>query len=606
MLSQYRGVVVWDFEFRPDANARPAPVCATFLELHSGRRVAFWTEFSATPPFPTNRGWLWVSYHASAETGCHLALNWPLPEVILDLEAEFRCSTTNTAMPAAKGLPGAMRAHGLCWSDVLDKPAMVDLILRGAPYTDDERCRILDYNWLDTDGLAALLPRMLPEILARPQGWGHALLRGRYSGHCVAHMEWTGTPLDRETYDRLNRRWDTIRARLVAQYDPRYRVYDGLRFATDRFVDYLAREDIPWPVHASGALDLRDDTFRQMAERYPQLAHLHQLRGTMAKLRVNSITLGADGRNRCLLGQFVASTSRNAPQAGRFIFGPSRWLRGLIKPERWFVLIYLDWVAQEFVTAAALSGDRHMLDAIASSDAYMWFARMAGLAPEWATKQTHATIREIAKRCCLGVLYGMGVRALALRTGRSELEASELLEQHRRIFPTFWQWSGRAVHEATLLGYIDLSFGWRIHDGPETTPPTLMNAPVQGNAAEMMRLAAILAHRQGITINCPIHDAFLIETRQEDAQDALATMRRCMDQASAAVLDGVAIPVEAKVVSWPERYMDDRPAAGDLWRDAMGHLTAIERAERKVGAVIEKVLTEEDRVLTSEEQGPHQ
>jgi hypothetical protein len=134
MLSRYRGVVFWDTEFRPDADLRPAPVCATFLELHSGRRVELWEgELGTEPPFPTGPDWLWVSYHASAETGCHLALGWPIPETILDLEAEFRCGTTNCVMPAGKGLPGAMQAYGLRWSETVEKPEMIKLILRGGP-----------------------------------------------------------------------------------------------------------------------------------------------------------------------------------------------------------------------------------------------------------------------------------------------------------------------------------------------------------------------------------------------------------------------------------------------------------------------------------------
>ena len=399
-------------------------------------------------------------------------------------------------------------------------------------------------------------------------------------------MEHTGIPLDAPLHGRLSRHWDGIRARLVAQYDPQYQVYDGLRFVTDKFLDYLVREDIPWPTHETGVPDLRDETFKAMSELYPQLAHLHQLRHTMAKLRLNSIVLGADGRNRCMLGQFVCSTGRNAHQAGRSIFGPSRWLRGLIKPPRGRVLAYLDWKSQEFVIAAALSGDQHMLDAIASGDAYLWFAKMSKLAPEWATAETHPQVREICKRCCLGVLYGMGARALALRTKKSEFEARDLLDKHRRIFPTFWAWSCRAVHEATLFGHIDLAFGWRIHDGmgvkpeEETAPPTLMNAPMQGNGAEMMRLAAIFGHRAGITINAPLHDAFMIEAREEDARDAIQTMKACMARASSLVLDGVEVDVDQKVIAWPDRYMDDRVEAKDLWRDAMGHLAAIERETR--------------------------
>jgi hypothetical protein len=83
MLSQYEGIVLWDFEFRPDADHRQSPVCGTFLELRSGKRVELWGEFGARPPFPTTGDWLWASYHASAETHCHLALDWPIPELFL-------------------------------------------------------------------------------------------------------------------------------------------------------------------------------------------------------------------------------------------------------------------------------------------------------------------------------------------------------------------------------------------------------------------------------------------------------------------------------------------------------------------------------------------
>ena len=58
-------------------------------------------------------------------------------------------------------------------------------------------------------------------------------------------------------------------------------------------------------------------------------------------------------------------------------------------------------------------------------------------------------------------------------------------------------------------------------------------------------------------------------------------MKACMAKASSLVLDGVEIGVDdKKVIAWPDRYMDDRIEAKDLWRDAMGHLSAIEREAR--------------------------
>ena len=71
-----------------------------------------------------------------------------------------------------------------------------------------------------------------------------------------------------------------------------------------------------------------------------------------------------------MLSAFRARTGRNQPSNSRFIFGPSVWLRGLIKPPAGMGLAYVDWRAQEFAVAAALSGDQAMMAAYRSGDPY--------------------------------------------------------------------------------------------------------------------------------------------------------------------------------------------------------------------------------------------
>jgi hypothetical protein len=66
------------------------------------------------------------------------------------------------------------------------------------------------------------------------------------------------------------------------------------------------------------------------------------------------LAVGHDGRNRCLLSAFRSLTGRNQPSNARFIFGPSCWLRGLIRPEPGRAIAYVDWSQQEFGVAAAL------------------------------------------------------------------------------------------------------------------------------------------------------------------------------------------------------------------------------------------------------------
>ena len=576
MLAQFRELWCVDFEYHSAPGGQPTPVCLVARELRSDRVVRLWrTDFQSVPPYPTDRGSLFIAYHASAETGCHLALGWPLPEAILDLEAEFRCATTNVQMPCGKGLVGAMVAHGLSSITATEKSDMIGLILRGG-HSADEREAILKYCQSDVDALAQLLPRMLPDILARPHGLELAVLRGLYSGHAVAAMEHNGTPIDCTTWSRLQRHWREIKARLVAEINPAFAVYDGLTFKAERFAAYLCRNNLPWPQLASGELELKDKVFKEMGEMYPQVEPLRQLRHTLSQLRLSDLAIGDDGRNRCMLGQFVASSGRNAPKASQYIFGPSTWLRGLIKPKPGRALAYIDWSSQEIGIAAALSGDTNLMEAATSRDPYIYFAKMAKLVPEDATKNSHKAEREMCKRCMLGVNYGMRAMSLSFRISKSVMEAQDLLQRHRQVFPKFWAWSEGAVRVANLFGHIDLTFGWRVHDGPDTSPLSLQNAPMQGNGAEMMRLAAIAGVRRGVQIDAVLHDAFLIESDADRLEDAVTSMQAAMAFASNKVLGGLELKTDVNRVCWPGRYMDSRPAAESMWNLVTRILTELE------------------------------
>ena len=68
------------------------------------------------------------------------------------------------------------------------------------------------------------------------------------------------------------------------------------------------------------------------------LEPLRQLRTTLGQLRLNDLAVGSDGHNRCLLSPFRSETGRNQPSNSRFIFGPSRWIRGLIRPPQGYGL----------------------------------------------------------------------------------------------------------------------------------------------------------------------------------------------------------------------------------------------------------------------------
>src|SRR5262249_45212137 len=150
----------------------------------------------------------------------------------------------------------------------------------------------------------------------------------------------------------------------------------------------------------------------------------------LSELRLNDLSVGHDGRNRTILSAFRSRTGRNQPSNSKYIFGPSVWLRGLIRPTPGYGVAYLDWSQQEFAISAALSGDAAMQDAYQSGDPYLTFAKQAGAVPADATKSTHRVERELFKICALAVLFGMEFRGLALRINQSTIVARDLLAAH--------------------------------------------------------------------------------------------------------------------------------------------------------------------------------
>jgi DNA polymerase I len=552
-LSAFREVVVVDFEFTAIPGERPDPVCLVAHELRSGRRFrVFKDQFGSAPPYATGPDVVLVAYYASAELGCYRALNWPMPDRVLDLCAEFKDRMSGLYAPAGRGLLGALTYFGLDTMNAIEKKELQVAIGTGTWQGKFAPEDILDYCETDVVALARLLPAMLPRIdLPR------ALLRGRYMA-AAAVMEFNGTPIDTDTLALLRQHWTDIQDDLIAAVDADYGIYEGRTFKLDRFEAYLLRHDIPWPRLESGALDLGRTTFRQMAKSYSTIAPLQELRHALSELRLNDLAVGHDGRNRTILSAFGAKTGRNQPSNSRFIFGPSTWLRGLIKPPPGYGVAYVDWSQQEFGIAAALSGDLLMQEAYRSGDPYMAFGKQAGAIPQDATKATHGAQRERFKQCVLAVQYGMGAEALAMKIGQPAIVARDLLRTHRETYRTFWRWSDAAVDYATLKGSLHTVFGWHVRVSEETNSRSLQNFPMQGNGAEMMRLAACLATERGIEVCCPVHDAFLISVPLDRLDADIAAMRAAMAEAARVVLSGFELGTDVAITKYPDRYMDKR------------------------------------------------
>lgn len=563
---------VWqvDFEFHPRGGREgnpPDPVCMVAREFTTGSLVRLWRDEMvrcSAAPFPTDESALFVAYYASAEMSCFLALGWPMPVNVLDLFISFRRQTNGRRVPAGNGLLGALAYFGLDSLAADEKTAMRDLVLRGGPWDATEQVAILDYCESDVLALAKLFPAMREEI-----DWPRALLQGRYAV-AVAQIEHNGVPLDTETLAALQAGWEDIKKGLIASVDADFGVYDGTTFRREKFERYLITANIAWPRLASGVLDLQDDTFKDMARAHLRLAPLRELRSALSQMRLSDLAVGDDGGNRCMLSMFRSKTGRNQPSNTRFIFGPSKWLRGLIKPPEDWGLAYVDWSQQEFGIAAALSGDPGMMQAYQSGDPYLAFAKQAGAVPPDATKQSHKAERDQFKACVLAVQYGMGPESLAYRIAQPVARARELLELHRRNYRRYWAWSEGVLNQALLGGRLWTTYGWQIYTGDNPNGRSICNFPMQANGAEMLRLACIRLIADGVRICAPVHDAILIEAPLAELDDAVEHTQTILRQASAAVLDGFMLGSDASLVCWPNRYMDE--GGVDMWNRVMGQL----------------------------------
>jgi hypothetical protein len=538
-------------------------------EFRSGRVIRLSAdELGSAPPFDVGTHSLFVAYYASAELGCFLSLGWPIPVRILDLFTEFRNLTNGSSPLAGNSLLGALSYFGLDGIGASEKDEMRALALRGGNYTGEEKVVLLDYCQSDVEALSRLVPRILPHIEYLPR----SVYRGRYMA-AVARMEHEGVPMDMELLVKLCNNWEAIQDKLISQVDKEYEIFDGRTFKIERFEAYLVKNQIPWPRLDSGQMDLSNDTFKDMALAYPNMAKLRDLRHSLSQMRLSDLQVGADGCNRCLLSPFSSRTSRNQPSNSKFVFGASSWLRNLIQPKPGCALAALDWVQQEFGIAAALSGDANMLDAYNSGDSYLAFAKQAKAVPEEVTKRSHRKERDLFKACVLGVQYGMEAESLALRINRPVIVARNLLRLHREVYAQFWKWSDNAVDYTILTGQQATVFGW-VHRIPEgynvsrnnlrgdgPNPRMLRNFYMQANGAEILRLACILATEAGIRVCAPIHDAVLITAPEREIEEAATAMSGCMREASQIVLNGFELRTDLSIVRYPEHYSCEKGAA---------------------------------------------
>ncbi len=322
------------------------------------------------------------------------------------------------------------------------KNEMRDRILKGGPFSSDERKAITDYAKSDTKYLPAILRIMKHEIM-RLSGnkddnlyFQRAFVKGEWAARCAV-MEAVGIPVNLDWLKNIGRNAKDIKegiiSTLVADVFPFYE-YDKKKDAwvekRTQFTEFIKQQGLEksWPKTESGAYSTAKETLEDHEE-IPEILEYRRARDSIGQLRsfkeadkfidVNPFEgeeddhpntegkdnifqrIGSDGRLRCFFNPYGTQTSRNAPPAKNFILAMSAWLRSCIQPPEGYAITAVDYSSEEFIIAACEAGDKSMEAAYDSGDPYVWLGKEAGAIPRNGSKLTHPEIRNEFKATCL-------------------------------------------------------------------------------------------------------------------------------------------------------------------------------------------------------------
>lgn len=395
----------------------------------------------------------------------------------------------------------------------------------------------------------------------------------------VAAMELRGLPVAYDEYQEIRRHRPAILDGLIGTVNQVTPVFVERKFKKHPMLRWCRGVGILWPVKPSETTGkpyqpFDDETLKEMESRHPFIAAVRQVKKTMERFKEQSFAVDpSTHRHYFSTNTFGAITGRNGMKG--FIFNGPKWLRFLIVPESpGHVLVYFDFEAQEIGIAAALSGDPEMWAMYQAGDPHMAFAIRAGAAPVHATKETHGAVRRKYKSINLGVIYVQSEYGIAIKLGISIREARAILDDHRRLFPRFWQWSERMVQSAFDRGYISTPCGWRCIVPPTSNERTWMNWPMQAVGGDIMRLVMIYLYRQNVQVLAVIHDGFVATCRRDQIADLRDAFDYACNTACEHVLPGFSLRVGS--TEFEDRFEDEDGL--EMWQRIQTILAGVRNA----------------------------
>jgi DNA polymerase I len=584
-MRNFGTIVVADFEYEAGDGELPNVLCMVAYVLDGGlrhvRTIRLWRgEFGSTPPFDIGPNALFVAYSAWAEMTAFMTLGWKFPVHIFDQHTAY-LAASNILYPynpdeirkrQRKRLSDACRSYLIEGWERIDKETMSKDIGEGR-WRDHGKDAVLAYNEEDVRASTLLLRKQLQGFSRfQPADVMHVLHWSNYSAKAISQIQARGMQIDMPLWNLVQENKAAVISYLLRTFDPSYGGNNSIyttegHWSDARFEQWLVSAGVTaWPRLDSGKIQIDGDAFKIMYH-VPGIEGLHALRDSLGVIVRAKLPIGHDGRNRPSLFPFCTSTGRNAH--ARSLFNAHAGMRGFIIFPPGKTGVYLDWRTQEIGIAAALSGDQVLMDAYSSGDVYHALAVMCGLTDDrdvqhW--KKNNKAMRQRMKALQLGINYGMGVPSLARGLDRHPLIASTIIEKHKRTYPRYWEWKEERANTAMQDRELETQFGWPMYLSSSPNRRTIYNFPMQGNGAEMLRLAAARMCEAGIIPNMLVHDAVLLTA---DSEEQIAHAVEIMELAASDVCNGFKIGVDIERMENGGRFRDKRPTAEKIWATIM-------------------------------------
>ncbi len=221
------------------------------------------------------------------------------------------------------------------------------------------------------------------------------------------------------------------------------------------------------------------------------------------------------------------------------------------------ILVSADYSQIELRVVAAISGDPNMCEAFKlGKDIHTaTAAKVYGVDEADVTKE----MRYKAKSVNFGIIYGQGAFGLAENLGISRTEAKEIIDNYKKEFPNIQKYMDQQINQAKELGYVETLMGRKrwlrdINSSNFTVrgfaERNAINSPIQGSAADMIKLAMIKIHHAmkektwESKMILQVHDELIFDATEKELPALKELILSCMTSAME-LPNGV--PVEAEL-----------------------------------------------------------